>query len=373
MGCPFVHLDGSKPGHAGRVEDDMKLPLLVVSFCAFALPAVGQEPAPEPYKPVFPMLFAKPSGANGFEEILQAGDLAKTNKTLDWAVDSTATLTQKRQALATPELRRALSLLRAGLAKKRVFPRTPGEFFAEAFAPLRALARLLFVEQYVLLADGRVGAAIDSLRDGLTLGHSIAGEMLIGSLVTSAIDSMVVRGIALHLDLLSAKDCERLMKLGSDWLSLPDPGISALEAEREFTRGHIRTHLGADPGLAAEVFSLLSARISAIQNMLRHEPWKRGALPPLQGSAAAVAHLKELEVGYEQFLEVFTRSLARVQLLGVHAAIRRFRWEHNRLPATLEELELGRLALDPFTGRPFLYQTAGDSTYILKSAKVERL
>ncbi len=350
----------------------MKLPILAGACCALSLPAIAQETPPEPYKPVFPTLFAKPSGTNGFEEILQAGDLARVSKALDEAGERTSTLTQKRRALAEPDLRRALSLLRSGLAKTKRFPRE-SENSTQAFSPMRALGRLLRVEQYVLLADGKVGAAIDSLRDGLTLGHSIAGEMLIGSLVTSAIDSIVIRGIAEHLDQLSVKDCERLMKLASDWLSLPDPGISALDAEREFSRGHIRTHLGADPALAAEVFALLSVRISTVQNMLKQEPWKRGAMPPPEGSAAALAHLKELEVGYEQILEVFTRDLAKVQMLGVHAAIRRFRWEYNRLPSTLKELKLGRLGLDPFTGSPFLYQNNGDSAYTLRSVKVEKL
>ena len=63
----------------------------------------------------------------------------------------------------------------------------------------------------------------------------------------------------------------------------------------------------------------------------------------------------------------FTQSRAQVQLLGVHAAIRRFRWEHDRLPDGLADLRLGSLGVDPFTGRSLPYQRTGETTYELYS------
>jgi hypothetical protein len=68
----------------------------------------------------------------------------------------------------------------------------------------------------------------------------------------------------------------------------------------------------------------------------------------------------------------FTQIRIQVQLLGVHAAIRRFRWEHDRLPDTLADLRLGALGVDPYTGRALVYDRIGGDTaaavYALSSA-----
>ncbi|MBC7804810.1 MAG: hypothetical protein H7145_01545, partial [Akkermansiaceae bacterium] len=63
-------------------------------------------------------------------------------------------------------------------------------------------------------------------------------------------------------------------------------------------------------------------------------------------------------------------SRVRFQLLGVHAAIRRFRWANNRLPKTLDEMELApQLVTDPFTTKPLLYKPGNTgSDYELASA-----
>jgi hypothetical protein len=66
----------------------------------------------------------------------------------------------------------------------------------------------------------------------------------------------------------------------------------------------------------------------------------------------------------------FTQVRVQVQLLGVHAAIRRFRWEHDRLPDTLANLRLGNLGVDPYTGRSLVYErvSGSDTAYTLASA-----
>ena len=57
----------------------------------------------------------------------------------------------------------------------------------------------------------------------------------------------------------------------------------------------------------------------------------------------------------------------KVQLLTVHAAIRLFRWENDRLPSSLDELKRGDHSLDPFTGKSLIYVRTGE-TYELSSA-----
>ena len=59
----------------------------------------------------------------------------------------------------------------------------------------------------------------------------------------------------------------------------------------------------------------------------------------------------------------------RLQLLDAHLLIRRFRWEHDRLPRTLSELQNPKRMTDPVTGKFFNYKTDGE-TYTLTSAGV---
>jgi hypothetical protein len=56
-----------------------------------------------------------------------------------------------------------------------------------------------------------------------------------------------------------------------------------------------------------------------------------------------------------------------IRLLACHCAIRRHKWEHERLPASLAVLNLREMAVDPFTGQPLKYQLQGAS-YRLTSA-----
>ena len=55
----------------------------------------------------------------------------------------------------------------------------------------------------------------------------------------------------------------------------------------------------------------------------------------------------------------FTREEAMVRLLACHTAILRYRWEHDRTPPMLADLNLGDLATDPFTGRLFVLESQG--------------
>ena len=59
-----------------------------------------------------------------------------------------------------------------------------------------------------------------------------------------------------------------------------------------------------------------------------------------------------------------------LQLLAVHAGIRAFLWESEKLPKSLSELRLAiNLITDPFTAKPLLYEPSQTgTTYRLASA-----
>ena len=208
--------------------------MLTIWLCAASFLLSGRvectaQTADTPPPSVFQQLFPKPTGQNGFEDLVMAGELARSSARLTKTFEAGATLTDKRAALDDPDVRRALLLVRQGLAKPIVngLSANDGLTFS-VFSVLRNLARLLAVEQYVLLADGKVSAAIDSLRDGLRIGYIVQSEKLVGSLVGVAIDSIVLNALARRLDQLSARDCEKVMALAQEWLRSPDPAITAL-------------------------------------------------------------------------------------------------------------------------------------------------
>jgi hypothetical protein len=67
-----------------------------------------------------------------------------------------------------------------------------------------------------------------------------------------------------------------------------------------------------------------------------------------------------LSINPEPVLDKYSMIDARLRLLAVHALIRRYRWEYNKLPNTLADLRADDLVIDPFTNSPLTYQRDGD-------------
>jgi len=66
---------------------------------------------------LYGQFFPKPTGENGFEELIMAGDLVRGNKALSAALEAGATLSQKRLIISDKDCIRALALVRQGMAK----------------------------------------------------------------------------------------------------------------------------------------------------------------------------------------------------------------------------------------------------------------
>ena len=77
-----------------------------------------------------------------------------------------------------------------------------------------------------------------------------------------------------------------------------------------------------------------------------------GATPPKSDRAAIEAH-------------VTVRTLT--QMLLVAAQIRRYRWEHGQPPASLDDLKLGKNAIDKFSAKTFVYERLAGESYKLAS------
>src|ERR1044071_6387605 len=143
--------------------------LLVIPLMAFPQQAVGA------YEDIFREFFPSPTGQNGYEELVKAGDVIKESalwKTMEPRMGE-LTLAEQRQLMSDPAVRRALDLMRLGIRKPVITPHKNGDDetrFPE-LSRFRSVARLLSIEMYVQLADGKVSQAIDTLADTLRFGY----------------------------------------------------------------------------------------------------------------------------------------------------------------------------------------------------------
>lgn len=349
----------------------------------------------------FDRLFPQPTGRNGYEEFVLAGDLAHRSALLSEAVRSaTSTLLLKRRVLADPNARRALALLRQGLVKP-IRSRHEGQPIDEEtvfpeLADFRQLAHLLAIEQYVLLADGKVGQAIASLRDGLRFGYAVQMDTILGGFSGIAVDAIVLVRFVDHLDQLSVGDCDRLLDVVTEWLGRPDPAIAIYATERDLALQRMVKYrmdgpkildylrqgfpeqneeedgkallyiqqlddlLQSDPLTAAALIDQAKARVETHFNRLitniRLPYWQCDEIEERRAGTLTDFIANSCAGSYAQTRIKFTQEQAYVQMLGVHASIHKYQWEHGRLPASLRELRSDLLARDPFTGQPFLYQ-----------------
>lgn len=378
-----------------------------LGLCCLLMTAPGvafaQEGAQKPDKTVFQQVIPKPTGKNGYEELVFAGELAKQSELLTKATESEATLTLKRQVLNEPEIQRALTLMRMGLSKQTFSPRKDidDETLLPEFALFRHLARLLAVEQYVRLADGNVAGAIDSLRDGLMLGYRTQTDTLISGLVGVAIDAIVMARFIRHIEQCSVRDCNRLIQVTREWLEAPSPLVAVMESERagiqrilqkyredplgllKLIRGESEAESSTEPTALEKLLALNPPNISRliedasslimkshddILENLRHPAWERKEITRPEEKTPAGQLANALLIDPSRVVDRYETERASIRLLGVHAAIRRFRWENNRLPDTLKELPLEKaFLLDPFTGDSLVYRRTGE-TYELFSA-----
>lgn len=372
---------------------------ILAAFPAGAAQAQGR---PDPPKSLLARVAPSPTGRNGYEELLRAADLVESSrlwKRVEQQGDA-ATLAEKRRVLQDKPIAQALALVRQGLNKPvfspREFDKLTYETLLPELGPFRSLARLLKLQQYVFLADGKTPEALGNARQGLRLGRVVQTDTLISGLVGIAISTICVRSLGNHLDQLSARDCETLFQISLEWLQQPSLHMKMLEMERDHARRNLaliredlkKRGLPAVQGLfdlsaeeqanaapileqlkspegierlAAEADRKLDAFFERQLAETRKPRWERAYPDPKQidDSSPSGWAVKLMAPAMNRVDDAYGREEAHVRVLACHAAIRRYRWEHGKLPGGLEELNLGELAVDPFTGRPLQYEVKG--------------
>lgn len=390
----------------------MRLRVIPVFFSLALMLASGATPAqtggqdafgtaglPAAKPPIYPKLFPNPTNNNGYEEWVQAADLIRNNaKVKEWDTQPDATLALKRRVLADPAVAQALLLVRMGLHKPVYSPRTnldENSLFPE-LAPFRQLARLLCAEQYVQFANGRVDAAIDSLRVGLAFGYRVQTDTVLSGLVGVAIHSMVIKEFSRHLDQLSVYQCDDVRRLVEDFLGGESPAAHLLALEKGYTLKMLEARRSDSAGLAAllqtvgvedtdradpdsatvtaylknhpaDVNALIDDaenRVNAMYDQtllnMRLPPTQRKSLARDTTESPGAALFRAVSIDPQSILDKYTRDQSQLRLLGVHALIHRYRWDHNVLPNGLAELHAPGWIKDAFEGTVIVYQRDGD-------------
>jgi len=381
---------------------------LVLSTCI----AIAQAPNPD-HPDDYPRLFPSPTGRNGYEDFVLAEDALR--KSPGWiafeksADSGTAALSVKRTLLSDPDIKRALVHLRRGLGKQIQAPQessTESARFSE-MGGFRALGRLLCIEMYVRLSQGAVSDAIISLSGGLRFAYALQRGPVIAGLSAIVIDESCAKLFAEHLNQMSADDCDKLIRLAREWMRAPDPALRILATERDRASHQLESYRANPIGSLVDIYltfsgggrkrqdiadvvrtassseatarslideagSIASSRWESDSAEFSKPYWQRSTPrdapnPEPQSCAEAIADELFGRGRLLRLAERFSRDQTLIQMLGVHAAICRYRWEFDKLPAALTDTRVGDLAIDPFTGKAFLYDRIDSVNYSLSS------
>jgi hypothetical protein len=354
-----------------------------------------------------------PPGKNGYDDLIKASETLRTSRLFPKVENQTEegkSLAFRRAVIDEKAVQETVRLLRQGLGKT-VFPpqpRSPLDLPLPS-ARFRQLGRFLNMRGYVLLADGRTDDALENTRLALRLTLAIRSDSMLGGLTSVAMNSMATAPVAAHLDQLSARDCQSLFRLCQEWLDQPDPLIRIYEGEHRVALamldqmlteiGKGATDKAAKPGeddddeepltpeqqrqireLAKNPQALALFKQETIARMdrfyqdLRQELAKplaqRHLQAPQPDGTVAGQLIAQLCPVFEQSNIAFARDVARIRLLASHAAVLRYRWEHDKLPDSFSALNLGPIGQDPFTDADFRYERDG-RRYKLYSAGPE--
>jgi hypothetical protein len=350
----------------------------------------------------FSQLFPQPTGRNAYEDLVHASELLKTS--VLWAeAQQQNTLSSRRRALADMPVRQARTLVESSALKPLESP--VRELNASTTFPeyqgMRDLARLLSAEMHVLFSEGRTAAALVSFTRGLRLGSAPKAQVLIGGLVGAAIDSILLTRVKTHLEQLTPRDCDRVQVILREHIEA-DRGNAekALAAEMRFVESliplletslrevvegalmadeddtaltNVRTQAEAidnDPiakkRVIAAFLQVAKAHQARAQAYLKN-PQVLLPEPKISESTIEGALVNSLTPVYTHAVERLLQDRIQCQLLYCHIAIRKYKWETEKLPEKLEQLRLAEWALDPFTRQAFLYEKK-DSTYEIYSA-----
>ncbi|MCC7229994.1 MAG: hypothetical protein IT203_06340 [Fimbriimonadaceae bacterium] len=362
---------------------------------------------PDSYEALLERLKDEPKGSDIEKSLWEMERPPKEDVELAKHLDGMTRLEVWREA--SKRYGAALEYLAKGVRKKIWDPRekfSVTSLFPE-FAYMKSVAKLADIAAFVAFADGKSLQGTKYLLDSYQLGVSLESGTLISNLVGIAIESIALAGIERHLDAISRADAALIEATVPNLLAGPPRILKCLEIEQQLMMQSIADALtGKDPasdaiGASGDKeggWSALEIQIRALSPQQRSALLQRtrsrieqaliperkkysgpesGWVPPptnqqssdaeeeqtFRAPASPTAFVDELTDSsiyvFSQAGSAAAKSRTQLRLLGLSAAVIRFKWDTGKLPTNLVEAVKPELVKDPLSGEDFVYERQG--------------
>jgi len=356
-----------------------------------------------------------PTGANGYEEYLQAADIVDTRQFKDfkrWEASLTSKpgtesapsgLSEKSSALTRKTYEantfgKALSLVVEGNTK----PTSRGtKAVMVEFSPFNDLVKLGIDASYVAYAKGDWKAGTNELLALLVFANNVTRELAMGYVAGSSMTQRTLTALDEHRSQWTVSDCDRIVKAVDELLAAPPSIIAAFKSERSFQLGNVDAAIDPDKKIPREVLdekleaqivirmkSLTVADRDKVKTIVRNKigvafaaylsrlqkpegDWldNKRLAPTDPNAKIPLATLEDLADAFllDDLLpdnDTVIPAVAnrnRLRQMRLNALIQKFRWQNGRFPTQLSEAASKEAGLDPLTGEPFQYERHGAS------------
>ncbi len=390
--------------------------------------ASGQElPAIRPLMATFQRIIGRPTGQNGYEEFVRAGDLSTSEELQKINIFQLWLATDRKTPppVLVPGLNADSSMLDVKRAKLKAameirmlvgqgcqkLVNRPGEIKIDSlfpeFAQFKAVAKLLIDCADAEVANGRPDEAAKILRDTYHMGVLISDGILISALVGTAIRSIALLGVQRNSWQFSESGWKELERFGGQHLSAPPPEFLAYTKEQAYMLSAakdllyrnkafdikelgtqmdwpntIRTlptqkkeqMLQRAEGILASMYKpyLDRGRRPEAEWLLPFEEAREVELPANASPEQQFFGFLQSAAGFGGVLEIAARSRTQLRLLVLTARVNRFRFHYDRLPNGLKEA-VGDSAIDPLTNQPFIFEKHTAQTFRIASKGSKKL
>lgn len=378
-----------------------------------------------------------PTGKNGYEDYLRACDIAghgvwskyeemimyrlsKLRGNNDTEDESTllplppgTTLDSSDLGIriaANDRIGGAIDIITTG-NNKRVFDPRQNLSFETVFpemAEFKMMSKVCANRAYVEFAEGKSSFAVRDLLEGLKFSRNIFDSVLISSLVSIAMQGIILAEFNRHLGQLSLSDAQMIDRACDSMIAKPYPVRDVIEHEFAMTMSSVdyvfdnpdsmlnedqakaigSTIKGLNSSDRAQLKGLvqqgLQQRFEVMANRLSgpESSWPVGDLTPdpmmsledksISNLALIIVYGLEGNSMQHQVTSAMAKARIQLRLLQLHAKVSEYRWQNSILPTKIEDFADAKTARDPFTGETFHYELK-DGNYRLYSTGVPGL
>ncbi len=160
------------------------------------------------------------------------------------------------------------------------------------------------------------------------------------------------------------KDPQSLLEMATNNTSPDDTNMAASISA---LKSRLKSQPGEIDAVIADTRTRVIAQFDIAEQNMRVPVNQRTPLGTDVSNSPANAIARSMTAFLPKMIDKYAGDQARIRLLGVHALIRRYQWDHNSLPASLGDIDGEDLITDPFTGDHLKY-TRDKDRYTLTSA-----